>query len=325
LVSIILPVFNAEPFLVDCINSLVSQTYSNFELLAINDGSSDRSLNLLEKFANKDNRIRVINNKINQGIVNVLNCAVKLCRGELIARMDADDYCEPDRLEKQVVFLNKNKDVGIVGCWLQLFGKRNTVWHYRAYDTYIKALLLFKTNGFPHNAIVVRKQVFEEFSYDPNFKYVEDTELWVRIMMRRPDIKFANIREVLVHYRMSDSQVSHTHKLRQETLYNQILKTVISGIDLVCDYDAQRLHSYLIEPTKITEISLLTEIGNWVIKLTEAYEKKYPDDFRVIQERWFRLCLLFENREKGYECYRALCKKSDSFSFLQEKEFLIAS
>ena len=119
-VSVILPVFNGEKFLTESINSILNQSFKKFELIVINDGSTDNSYEYIKKF--KDTRLSVINNDKNIGLSNSLNKGILVAKGKYIARMDQDDISLPDRLKKQVAFMDDNPGIGVCGTWLQTFG-----------------------------------------------------------------------------------------------------------------------------------------------------------------------------------------------------------
>ena len=135
-VSILMPVYNAEPYLSEAIQSMLNQTYTDFELIILDDCSTDRSADVVQTFS--DTRIVYHRNDVNYGLANNLNTGIKLAKGKYIARMDGDDISLPERIERQMQFLSIHPEVDLVGCWLKLFGDRDEVWHYRAYDNFIK-------------------------------------------------------------------------------------------------------------------------------------------------------------------------------------------
>lgn len=317
-VSIVLPVYNAEPYLSQCIESMLNQTFDDFELLIINDGSTDNSLEVMNAYAAIDSRIKLINNTTNIGLVSVLNQSVEQCLGEYVARMDADDWSEPDRLELQFNYLECHPKVGIVGSWIKLFGEKNEIWHYRNNDAFIKTLLLFKTNGFPHNSIMLRKSVFEKFKYNREYKHIEDTELWLRIMFQEPELEFANIPKVLTHYRIWPQQTSSLHVKKQDCGYERVienaLKIIISDIcsdDLYC-------HFQLIEFDS-TSSCTDADVGRWVQKLCDEYNQLIQDEFHVIAEKWLNYCFkVTDSREGALELYNQFKPHYVQFNFLTE-------
>jgi glycosyltransferase involved in cell wall biosynthesis len=189
LVSVILPVFNAGRLLSEAIESILNQTLQDIEIIIINDGSTDGSLGIIKKFAEKDKRIIVISHR-NKGLVPVLNEALEMARGEFIARQDADDISLPFRLEKQITFLQKNPKVGLVGTNMAVInneGKRvNRKIAYVDFLTQPDDLKLAEifSNQFAHGSIVIRRETIGDERYDHDYKYAEDYDFWSRLSRR---------------------------------------------------------------------------------------------------------------------------------------------
>lgn len=207
LVSIILPVFNADEYLERCISSLIEQTYLNLEILIVNDGSSDNSLSIIRKWESRDSRIKVYDQK-NKGLIFSLNFLINESKGKYIARMDADDYCDKTRIEKQV---NKcNDGYAIVGSNCLVVNNDNVIiGNYKFEKNYsaLKVDGLFRTQ-FCHPAVMFNLNVIDKINlvYNDNAKYVEDLELWLKLI---PDYNACNIQENLVFItRGHDSNVS---------------------------------------------------------------------------------------------------------------------
>src|SRR5690606_10174743 len=156
-VSIIMPVFNVEPYISDAINSILNQSFKEFELIIVNDASTDHT----EKIINgiKDKRIVYIRNQENVKIVESLNTGLDIVQGEFIARMDGDDLSLPERLEKQVNFLNRNPDVGVCGTWLEKFGVINKV--VKAVEKPEEIIFGMSLNNvLPHATMLARTDLF---------------------------------------------------------------------------------------------------------------------------------------------------------------------
>jgi glycosyltransferase involved in cell wall biosynthesis len=319
-ISVVLPVYNAEFYLAQCIDSLLCQTFRDFELLIINDGSTDGSLSIMRRYSEVDSRIRAINHSDNIGLISVLNQSVEQCSGKYVARMDADDWSEPERLQLQFDYLESHPKVGIVGSWIKLFGEKDEIWHYRNNDSFIKSLLLFKTNGFPHNSIMLRKTVVEKFNYDSEFKHIEDTELWLRIMFQDPEIEFANIPKVLTHYRIWSQQTSSLYLEEQNRGYKKIIKSALNQIiPEFQSYDLQ-CHFQLIEFDSTS--SCTTEhVGKWLQKISFQYNKFKQDEYHVIAEKWLKYCLKATGtREQALHLYGRYKPNNMQFNFLLEGE-----
>ena len=206
-VTVLLPVYNGGKFLEEAIQSILNQAYTNFELLIINDGSTDNSAQIIDTF--QDGRINFVNNTNNQGLVKTLNFGVKKAKGSLIARMDADDVADKYRLGKQVKFLTENKDIDVVGCQINFIDEFSQVTGQQIYPPdheSIKIDSLFRC-PLPHSGVVFKKEKFiaNNLFYNASYKYTEDYELWQRALSI---LKFANHSEKLLNYRITPYQVS---------------------------------------------------------------------------------------------------------------------
>ncbi len=124
-ISVVLPVYNSEKYIAEAVQSILDQTFTDFELLIINDASTDGTLQILESF--KDDRLKIINNPTNLKVVKSLNKGLELAQGEFIARMDADDIAYPQRFEKQIAYFKKYPQVDVCGTWVQAFGDDNFI------------------------------------------------------------------------------------------------------------------------------------------------------------------------------------------------------
>ncbi len=317
-VSIVLPVYNAAPFLEQCIDSILTQSFRDFELIIVNDGSVDQSLEIMHRYARDDNRIVVVDLEKNIGLVAVLNGTVALCKGEYIARFDADDWSVPERIATQVEFLDENTSVGIVGSWIELFEGKSEIWHYRRENDFIKLMLLFKTNGFPHNSILLRKSILQRFSYDPSFKYIEDTALWVKIMLECPEVSFANIPKVLSYYRITDTQVSAKYRDVQNEGYKMIIAQILKTI--VPNYSERdiEIHYQLITLSADVSISEC-DVGSWINTLWQSVlsSSSLNDSYYVIAEKWFKYCIqITNNSQQAKLLYEKYMPEDIGFSFL---------
>jgi len=225
-VSVILPIFNAEKYLSEAVRSILNQTYPDFELLAIDDGSTDNSLKILKSF--EDSRIIIIQNNQNIGLIRTLNKGLELAKGEYIARMDADDISMPMRFEKQVDLLDNNPDIGVCSTWLEFFGDNNEtikfpVDHKEIYFRFLLGVQVGHANSMIRRDLIKKLNI----SYDLNFIHSEDTNLWVNLL---PHTHFANIPEVLYHYRKYDEQVTRLHSKTVNNSFQRSLNIHFSNI-----------------------------------------------------------------------------------------------
>jgi glycosyltransferase involved in cell wall biosynthesis len=204
LVSVLLPVFNAEHYIEEALKSIINQTYKNLEIIVVNDGSTDTSLSIIEKLAKQDNRIVIIN-KNNSGIVNSLNLAIEKSRGKYLVRMDADDISLPYRITTQVDFMEKNQNIDICGSYIQVFGNivKEKVLKYPLTDKYIKEKLIYAA-PFAHPAIIIRRKslINNHLKYNDSFQHAEDYALYV---YSSSYLHYANIPKILLKYRMENN------------------------------------------------------------------------------------------------------------------------
>lgn len=199
-VSVLFPVYNGAPYLRDAIGCILNQTYDDFEIIIVDDGSNDNSSSIVQKF--DDPRIRFFAQE-NIGLAATLNRAIKLSRGKYLARQDQDDLSLPERFEKQVAFLDAHPNYGMLGTWSEIWEGTNRTEraHRHPADSLILKFDLLFDNPFVHSSVMLRKTVFDKvglYSTDKCRQPPEDYELWSRIA-RHFDV--ANIPEVLHTYR----------------------------------------------------------------------------------------------------------------------------
>ncbi len=218
-----MPVYNGELFLKEAIDSILNQTYSDFELIILNDGSTDRTEQIILSYS--DPRIRYVKNSVNLQIVETLNRGIDLAKGKYIARMDADDISLTHRFEKQVNFLEQHKDISVCGSKIRRFydGK---LWKSKSYPEYsnrIRATLLIEC-AVAHPTVMVRREFFESNIYDSEFNKAEDYALWA---LGEQSSKFHNLPEILLHYRLHEGQ---TLSLPQKNAANRVRAILIKKL-----------------------------------------------------------------------------------------------
>lgn len=203
LVSVIIPCYNAENFVESAVRSIMEQTYSNLEIIVIDDCSTDNTPKILEKLSGEDSRIIYIRNESNLKLVRTLNKGLKLCQGEFIARMDADDISKKERIEKQLTFMQTHPNIDIIGCAIEVFGeglKRHIALNPLGHKHILAQL--FVKNSFFHPTIFFSRRLIEsnKYIYDEKFYRIEDYALWTKLAS--DDVVFANLSDVLVEYRV---------------------------------------------------------------------------------------------------------------------------
>lgn len=204
-VTVLLPVHNAQEWLPAALASVSGQSFGDFELLAIDDGSTDASPTMLQSC--RDARLRVVRQERNQGLVASLNRGIELARGRYVARMDADDLAHPRRLEHQARYLDAHPEVGVCGTWYWLRqGTRRTHVRVPVGHDEIVARLFFRS-AFGHPTVMLRRELLlaSGLRYDAAALHAEDFDLWVRL---REHTRFANLPRYLLEYRLHPRQVS---------------------------------------------------------------------------------------------------------------------
>lgn len=210
-VTVLMPVYNGEPFLSEAIDSILGQSLQDLELLVIDDGSTDRSGEIIESYAARDSRVRLLRNPCNQGLIRTLNQGITECRGRYIARMDADDRCHPQRLKRQRDYLDAHPEVAVLGTQYRLIDERNRVLPQSArlpVDPVAVRWRMFFGCAVAHGTIMIRPETYRLLgSYDESFVASEDYELWLRGDGR---IKIANLNMVLYDVRSHGTSVTRT-------------------------------------------------------------------------------------------------------------------
>jgi glycosyltransferase involved in cell wall biosynthesis len=214
-VSALMPVYNAEPYLAEAVESILGQTFADFEFLIVNDGSTDRSGAILERYAARDRRIR-LTSRPNTGYTVALNQLLDLASGEFVARMDADDVALPQRLERQVDYLRAHRDVVCIGSAVQFIdaaGRFLRNGHPGMDHEAIQQRALAGDCPLNHPSIMMRRAAVQAVGgYHPEFEPAEDLDLWLRLGEVG---RLTNLPEVLMKYRQHPRSFSEQHQRLQ--------------------------------------------------------------------------------------------------------------
>ena len=210
-ITVLMPVFNCAPYIGDAINSILIQTYIDFEFIIVDDCSTDGTLEIIGKI--EDPRIILLSKETNTGYTKSLNLGLNMARGEYIARMDGDDISLPERFNRQVYFMDNNPDVAVCGTWFEYIGEGNQLMPFPLTHDAIKILLL-EQNPIGHPTAMIRKSILDKnwLRYDETMEPSEDYDLWIRLSAYG---QLANIGERLLMYRIHDKQVSAIKIKRQ--------------------------------------------------------------------------------------------------------------
>jgi glycosyltransferase involved in cell wall biosynthesis len=312
-VSIVMPVFNADKYLKATIESILNQSYENFELILINDGSTDNSETIIRSFT--DNRIKLLNNQGNKGLIYSLNKAFSISEGKYIARMDSDDLAHKDRIKIQVEYLENNIDVGIVSSNAIMFSDRYPIikksTNYNKDNDAIKCELLFR-NRIIHPSVMLRSSIvktgFQDI-YNPKHLMCEDFGLWQLLISK---YKFFVIQDNLVRYRMTNSSITTKSRNKIEALYEAQKEIFKQGLEIIgITFDKKELDIH-------TELSMISKIQNYKYSLNE-------------KEEWLRKIIFFNNTIKYYnhaellkimaEIFFLNCLVSNDYSYYTKSDF----
>lgn len=232
LVSVVMPVYNAGHFLSDAVNSICDQSFRDWEMICVDDGSTDGSGRVLDRFAERDTRIKVVHQS-NTGIVGALNHGCELARGPLICRMDSDDVALPERMEQQIAFLRNSPNcVAVGGAILEIDVDGDPLCYSQLATSHaeIENNLLHRRTGLFHPTTMIRTEAFRAAGgYRAEYQWVEDHDLWLRLARRG---QLANLGEVVLCYRQHASSVCWQRSAQQRELMNQLLEEAYSNRNL---------------------------------------------------------------------------------------------
>ena len=293
-ISLIMSVYNGQDYLEEAIQSVLDQTFCDFELIIINDCSNDSTAEILADFASKDERVKVHTNEVNLRLPSSLNKAMSLARGKYIARMDADDICLPERLQKQYDFMESHPDVSLSSC--RFMTLKNGVISSggcggKSDNESIKALLLV-TNPILHPGIIAKADTIRNLQYDKNFTCTEDMELWTRFVMT--DCKIEIIPEYLMLYRLHDKQITETTLEKQHREVVAIQKKYLANLLSPMNEAQEEFYIKGIYFRENRDIAKFCNLYKWLKKINK--QKRAFDD-KALDYAMFEI--LAEYKRKG--------------------------
>jgi glycosyltransferase involved in cell wall biosynthesis len=326
--SVVMPVYNGEKYLEEAINSVLNQTFTDYELLIIDDGSTDSSLKIIHSI--KDSRIRLIKNEKNQGVAYTRNVGLNEAKGEYLAWMDCDDLIEPNRLETQINFLKENLGIGICGTALERFGEgKPRVSREFSDSKMIKAALLFYPSIRPATAMYRMKMVRDaKLSYDTRLAVAEDYDFYFEASFHFP---IKNLDQVLYYYRSSESSIMKIYFERQQLLFDFhkiIYSKAFDKMDIPHLEKNFELHYICSSSSLIKSYVNLNQVYNWLLYLENRNSKvKLYDEYsfnKVLASVFFFVCK--KSSQIGPQTFFFYLKNKRSFptneSFAVVKLFL---
>ncbi len=274
-ISVIMSVYNGEAYLAEAIESIINQTYKNWELIVINDCSNDSTYDILSDFAKRDERIKVHSNEVNLKLPASLNKAISLSSGKYIARMDADDISLPERLEKQYKFMEENSNISLSSC--RFMTMKNGVFASggaggRCDNDAIRAMLLV-SNPILHPGVFAKAEVMKKFNYDTSLTCTEDLELWTRMAMAGEKMEI--LPECLLLYRLHDKQITSTTLERQHTEVLKIQQKYYGALAEEMDPDTKEFYISGIYFKEKTDTDKYLAYASWLKNVTgKSFDKE---------------------------------------------------
>jgi glycosyltransferase involved in cell wall biosynthesis len=298
-------VYNGAAFLPESIESVLAQSFRDFEFIIVNDGSTDNTCEILEKFKQADSRIQIVNNDKNIGLSASLNKGLQLVRGRFVARMDADDICAECRFEKQTEFLEQHPEIDVCGSYISAFSDTSrSTWSYPTDPLEANCHLLFNS-PVAHPAVMFRKTSLQRHNllYDPSCRAAQDYDLWARAAGY---MQIANIDEVLLEYRLHDSQVGKSSERLQSEAANAVRLRLLNRLSLKPTTAELELHNQVWASEPVNSKTWLVSAGLWLGKLHRAnlQEKVFPEPACSLKlaRHWLDIC----HANRGYGLWTAL-------------------
>ena len=289
-VTVLMSVYNGEKYLPEAVDSILNQTFEDFQFLIIDDGSTDSSLEIL-RFYN-DSRIRIIENKINIGLIKSLNKGLKLAKSKYIARMDADDISMPLRLEKQVALMDSHPEIGVCGTWVEAFYGETSIWEKPREHDSIFAGMLFD-NMVNHPTVIIRMDAVSALKayYEDAYIHAEDYEYWIRLLLS--GVRFTNIGEALLRHRVHEEKVSIVYNAILMKNTEKIRLKLLAYLGINPEEEEVLVHN-IIANRRTSDIKHIERAAIWLNKIKEANNKKKvfsePALEWELSQRWFELC-----------------------------------
>lgn len=290
-VSVIMPVYNGQAFLAESVKSILNQTHPFLELVIVDDASVDSTSEIIKEFAS--GKIIYLRNDRNLGVAESLNRGICHSTGEYIARMDADDIALPNRLKKQVNYLEQHQEIGVCGTWVRFHGRYEGIVEKRPVGPGVLKAFLMLDNPLMHPTVVMRRRVFDAVGvvYDRRFERCEDFELWERLAAVTA---IDNIPEPLLRYRVHDTNVTTRHLDEVWEKSCEVLARSLARIGVAVGPDQLRFHRRVCHGEPAQSLVDLKAAENWLVylgeqnQLSSRYGKEDMD--AALAFCWYRLC-----------------------------------
>lgn len=292
ILSLLMPVFNSELFVAEAIESILNQTFKDFEFLILDDASTDKSYEIIRNYEKRDSRIKVYNNDKNLGVVESRNKLINLSKGKYIAWLDSDDIAIENRLEKQINFLENHPEIGMVGSNASIIDENNNKigkWVFETEPQKLKIELFFHS-PFLSSSVVVRKYNLLSDKYNPKYTVTEDFDFYSRISEKS---EVANLSEFLVKYRINSNGLTRNNFEKMEFLSVQVIKEHTERLGIKLEENTVKnlrkaKTALKIKSEEVTEIEKSLTLLKKLLLAKNNFKKAAVDE--VIQKYWFESC-----------------------------------
>jgi glycosyltransferase involved in cell wall biosynthesis len=301
LITVILPVFNVERYIKDAVLSILNQTIQDFEVLIIDDCSTDKTLSVIELIG--DSRIKIIKKHKSKGLIDSLNIGFDLAEGKYIARMDGDDISVSTRFEKQLSILESDNNIKAVGCWLKTFGLYEKTIHHAEHHYQIQTALL-DSNPMSLGSVMLCSESYKNFRFYQDKIHVEDYDFWAKSAWH---CEMYNIQEVLYLYRVHVNQVSNQFKSIQVKGDIQIKLFLYKKTNYnVLEFSDQLITKILFTNENFTskEFKLILKWFSSLVKINNElliYDKNLFKDHMLKLKRNLIFLIFLTNFKKGVD------------------------
>ena len=268
-VSVVMPFKNRADLIGKTIDSVLSQTWTDFELICISDGSTDESDNIVSSYAARGARVRLLSNEMHPGVAGAANTGFAHARGEFVVRIDSDDIMLQNRIAVQVRFMDEHPKVAACGSWVQTFGEVDgTIWRLPVSHEEICVWMLFY-GALANPAVIVRRTVFEDhqFRFDERYQPAEDYDLWTRAARK---VRLANVPRILLRYRVHSAGVSQTDRDPMLASARRVHQRQLRELGLTASADELDLHGRISEWQFEKTPEFKSRAAEWFEKLKAA-------------------------------------------------------
>lgn len=279
-ISVVMPVYNAEKYLREAMDSILNQTYTDFEFIILDDGSKDTSPDIVRSYS--DPRIRFYQNEHNMGVAATLNRGLDLATGEYIARMDSDDISLPERFEKQVTYLDAHPEIAVLATDVQTFGAKNFYSPTSKKNEELRVDLIFNC-CLCHPTVMMRGSLVqqEQFFYDPAFNKMEDYELWVRISEQH---QLACLDQILFKYRVHPQQVTQNSSTEISEQYRSLKLRILAPLGITdANNGFEAFNRYCFGNRALTALEK-DQLADFLLEVLQANQKLHVYDENLLKQ-----------------------------------------